>query len=55
MTIQNYLFDGNLVQDIFITKMALEGQQLVIWNQRNDNFLVDLKTREVKPKNKVYP
>lgn len=43
------------VQDIFITKMEFQNHKLVIWNERNDKFLVDIKTREVKPKNKVYP
>jgi hypothetical protein len=43
------------VQDIFITKMELYNNKLLIWNERNDKFTVDLKTRAVKPKNKFYP
>ncbi len=43
------------VQDIFITKMEFQNHSLVIWNERNDKFTVGINTREVEPKNRVYP
>jgi len=42
------------VQYIFIKKMEFQDSQLVIWNGAGDKFVVDLKTRKVKPAHKVY-
>jgi hypothetical protein len=42
------------VQDIFISRMEIQDQNLIIWNERKDKFLINLKTREVLPPEKVY-
>lgn len=42
------------VQDIFVTKMEIQDQKLVIWNEKNDRFVVNVKTREVIPQYKIY-
>ncbi len=50
-------YDKNLeqdVQDIFITKIEINGNSLIIWNEAKDKFDVDLNTRKVIPENKIY-
>ena len=42
------------VQDIFINKIEINNNELTIWNEVNDKFIVDIETKEIIPKNKVY-
>ncbi len=46
-------FEGD-VQDIFINKIEINNNELTIWNEVNDKFIVDIETKEIIPKNKVY-
>lgn len=41
-------------QDIFITEIKIEDNNLIVWNEVRDKFVIDLMTKEVKPKNKIY-
>ncbi len=50
-------YDENLekdVQDVFITEMKIKNNKLVVRNEKNDTFIIDLKTKKVKPDNKTY-
>ncbi len=40
------------LQDIFITKIEIRNNRLIIHNEKKDKFVVDLKTKSVKPKKK---
>ncbi len=40
------------IQDIFITKIEIKKNKLIVRNEKNDIFIVDLKTKRVKPKKK---
>lgn len=42
------------VQDIFIVSLKIEGKKLIVVNEKRDKFTVDLDTREVTPKGRVY-
>ncbi|MDD5432826.1 MAG: hypothetical protein PHO70_07605 [Candidatus Omnitrophica bacterium] len=42
------------VQDIFITKVEVKDGKLIILNEANDEFTLDLKTKEISPENKIY-
>lgn len=42
------------LQDIFITRIEIKNNRLIIRNEKNDIFMVDLKTRRIKPGNKKY-
>lgn len=42
------------VQDIFITSMKLHEEKLIVINERGDKFIIDINTKEIIPKNKVY-
>ncbi len=44
----------NDVQDIFINRIEISNDELIIWNEVNDKFIVNLKTRKITPKNKIY-
>lgn len=35
------------VQDVFITKLAIERGRLIVTNEKGEKFIVDLKTRSV--------
>lgn len=35
------------VQEVFVTSLALHGAQLLITNERGENYLLDLATRSV--------
>lgn len=51
------MYDKNLegdVQDIFITKMERRNNTINIWDEKGDKFVVNLNTKEVTPKNKIY-
>ncbi|MDM8535175.1 hypothetical protein QUF70_00305, partial [Desulfobacterales bacterium HSG17] len=42
------------IQDVFITNMKIESNILIIKNEENDIFKVDLETKEIQPNNKIY-
>ena len=38
------------VQDVFISKLALEGGMLIVSNERGEDYALDIKTRHVLPR-----
>jgi hypothetical protein len=42
------------IQDICISEMQYKDGKLIIENESNDSFIVDLKTKSITPANKVY-
>jgi hypothetical protein len=42
------------VQDIFINRIEIKNNKLLIWNEVNDKFIVDIDTKVIKPKNRIY-
>ena len=42
------------VQDIFITSLKVEEEKLIVTNERDDTFIIDINTKEIIPKKLVY-
>jgi hypothetical protein len=42
------------VQDVFVRSFKLKKDKFIIRNERNDMFIVNIRTKKVKPKDKVY-
>jgi hypothetical protein len=51
-------YDPNLesdVQDVFITSMEIKNSKLIVVNERNEQFEIDLKTHAVRSVQEVLP
>ena len=46
--VRNPRLEGD-VQDVYITKLKEDGNALLIYNERNDEYRLDLKTLEIYP------
>ncbi len=42
------------VQEVFITFLKIEGEKLIVINERSDKFIIDINTKEIIPKNRIY-